>query len=136
MTPVAHLQAEEHRDVAAVGTLHRHGVDVRVGVADRRGQLRQQSSPIRDQHANARLEHALHVGRPFDVDELAAVEALLAQRGAVTRMHDQALALAELADDRIAGHRPAALGVLDRHALDTAQRQRGGRLRARRGRRR
>jgi hypothetical protein len=36
---VAHLHAEEHRDIAAVGPLHRHGVDVRVGVADRRREL-------------------------------------------------------------------------------------------------
>ena len=42
------------RHVAAVGPLHRHGVDVRVGVADRRRELGQQSAPVGDQQANAR----------------------------------------------------------------------------------
>ena len=54
MSPVANLQAEEHRDVAAVGSLHRHGVDVRVRVADRRRELGEQSPPIRHEHAHAR----------------------------------------------------------------------------------
>src|SRR6185369_1376701 len=46
------------------------------------------------------------------------------QRDALARVNEQALAAAELTDDRVPRYRPAALRVLDRHAFDAAQRQR------------
>ena len=64
----------------------------------------------------------------------AGVDALLLQRDAVARVHEQALAAAELADDRVARDRPAALRVLDRDTFDAAQRERAE-LRVRRRRR-
>jgi hypothetical protein len=102
----AHLHAEEHRDhVAAVGTLHRHGVDVRVRVGDRGREVGQQAAAVGHDEPHARVEDALHVGGPLDVDDLALVDALALERRAVAHVHGQALALAELRDDRVAGDR-------------------------------
>ena len=128
VTAVAHLHAEEHRDdLAAVGPLHRHGVDVRVGVADRRRELGEQAAPVGDQHAaRPQSNTPCTSGAHSTSTSCVAVEALLAQRHAIARVHDQSLALAELADDRVARDRPAALRVLDRDAFDAAQRQRAG----------
>ena len=127
VTAVLHLHAEEDRaHLAAVGPLQRHVVDVRLGVGDGEGQFGQEAAPVFDQQANAGVEHALDVVRPFDVDQLLRIGALLLQRDAVAGVDQQALALAELAEDLVAGDRPAALGVLDRDPLDAAQRQRPG----------
>ena len=106
------------------GLLHRDRVDVRLASAI--AVARSASRPRRsdDEHAHAGIEHALHVGRPFDVDELGRVDALLLERDAIAQVHEQSLALAELADDRVAGNRPAAFRVLDRDTFDAAQRQR------------
>ena len=135
MPAVAHLHAEEHREhVAAVGPLHRHRVDVGVGIGDgerrdpragrggrrRAGACRSRTRPAR--RAPIRRRRVRPASTP-----------LFLQRDAVARVHEQALAAAELADDRVAGNRPAALRVLDRHALDAAQRERP-RLRGRRRR--
>ena len=81
---------------------------------------------IVDHNTDAGLEHALHLRRPLDIDDLIAFDAALPQRLAIAGMNEQPLAAAELADDCIAWYRPAALAVLDRHALDPTQLQRAG----------
>ena len=53
-------------------------------------------------------------------------DALFAQCHALAQMNDQSLSFAKLADDSVAGNRPAAARVLDRDAFDAAQRQRAG----------
>ena len=63
--------------LAAVGPLHRHVVDVALRVGDRRGEVGEQPAPVGDEQPDAGVEHALDVGRPFDVDELLGVAALL-----------------------------------------------------------
>ena len=121
MSTIADLHAEEHRkDFVAVGPFHRHSVDVCIGLADAGGEIGEKAAPVGHQHPDAGIEHALHVGRPFDVDKLTRVDALLAQRHAIAQMNDQPLPLAELTDDRIAGNWPAAARVLNRHAFDAA----------------
>ena len=55
MAAVAHLDAEEHREhVAAVRALHRHGVDVGVGVGDGEREIGQQAAAVGDEQADAR----------------------------------------------------------------------------------
>jgi hypothetical protein len=86
----------------------------------------QKTAAVGDQQPDARVEHAFDVRRPIDVDELIGVAALLLERDAVAQVHDEPLALAELADDFVARDRTAAFPVLDRDAFDAAERQRGG----------
>src|SRR5262249_1491135 len=125
MPAVANLYAEKHvDDPIAVGSLHGQVFDVGAGVGDLGSKPREQPAPVVHQQAHAGFEHAVDLRRPLDVDNLIGIHASLAQRLAIARVHEQALAAAELTDDRIAGDRAAALAVLDRHAFDAAKLQR------------
>jgi hypothetical protein len=127
MAAVPDLDAEEHRDeTRSVGTLHRHVVDVALRIGDRGREIGQQAAAVGDQEADARVEHAFDIRRPVDVDELIGVAALLLERDAVAQVHDESLALAELADDLVAGIGRQHLPYWIADAFDTAERQRGG----------
>ena len=108
----ANLHAEEHREHAsAVGAFHRHSVDVRIRIGDRGRKVGEQAAAIGHDEPYARVEDTLHVSGPLDVDDLALVDALALERRTVAHVHGQALALAELGDDRVAGNRAAAFRV-------------------------
>ena len=54
------------------------------------------------------------------IDPLLRIEVERVDRRAVVRVHQQALALADLRDDRVAGNRPATRRELHRQALGAA----------------
>jgi hypothetical protein len=61
---VLHLDAEEdRRDLAAVGALQRHVVDVGLGVGDRQRQFGEEPAAVLDQQADACVENAIDVVR-------------------------------------------------------------------------
>ena len=126
MAAVAHLHAEEHREhVAAVGTLHRHGVDVA---------RRRRRSPSRDRRAARGGRRRAGGCPPRTRPRTSGAHSTSTSCSASTRC------FLSVTQSRVCTSRPwprrnwpttespgigrQHLRVLDRHAFDAAQRQR------------
>src|SRR5690606_6734335 len=98
-------------------------LDVGLGAGDGGGQLGDDAPLILQLDSNLHGEFAFDVRIPAHGDTLLRVVPDLGDVIASLRVNDHAAAGADVADDRVAGDRVAALGKAHHHALGAANRQ-------------
>ena len=117
-------EAQQREQAFRVG-IHRHVLDVRAGLGDGGGHLGQNAAGVFYLHLDADIEEFAFFRLPFDIYPLLRLgRARLADCLAVVRVDDEAAALLDRADDRIAGDRLTAARQLDRHAFGAVNGQR------------